>query len=191
MIIDSHNHVGLDKDGSSQSAEELLVSMRQYGIDYAVIFPFDEKTDLIEASINLLGKSDKLIPFLRFDPKMMTVDKLTVLMKKFHGVKLHPRAQEFNPLNKTFFDLYGVIEKSKKPLFIHSRKYYNKDSDPDILVTLSDHFPNLNIILAHFASFSPVALEYVKKKDNLFIETSTVQSHRLLALGCSRIGSTK
>lgn len=194
MIIDAHNHIGKDKDGLSQNTDELLVNMRNCNIDYAVAFPFDEQGDLIEASLKLLAQSDKIIPFFRFDPNTITTDALVRVIDndKFKGVKLHPRAQAFNPLDTKFFPLYEVIEKKRLPLLIHTRKYgYDKNSDPDSIATLSDHFPDMKIIMAHLASFTPIALDYVKRKENLYIETSTAGAHRIIALACSRVGSEK
>ena len=66
MIIDTHVHIGSDVDGASQSIKKLKSNMTRYGIDKSIIFPFNEKGDLVKASLELLEyKSPSLLPFLR------------------------------------------------------------------------------------------------------------------------------
>ncbi len=103
MIIDVHTHVGVDKDGTRQGIGDLKAAMKRCGVSGAVIFPFNEKNDLIQESLNLLKyKSGSIFPFLRFNPKSVTPNEIKELLEKndFMGVKLHPRAQDFNARDK-------------------------------------------------------------------------------------------
>lgn len=175
MIIDIHTHVGHDKDGTSYSVEALLRSMGYSKIDYAAVFPLDEKeNDLIGASMALLKLSNpKLIPFLRFDPRNTTPETIKPILPKFNGVKLHPRAQDFDPTDEIYFPLYEAIAESKKPLIIHTRlRGGNPNCDPVRVSTLAPQFPKLNIIMAHFTELSDEAFNAIKKYDNLYTETS-------------------
>ncbi len=194
MIIDAHTHIGLDKDGNEQTIGELKERMKEYGIDASVIFPFDVGMDLVEASLELLKhESDCIFPFLRFDPKLITSEKVSKLLGEhgFMGVKLHPRSQNFDPLDKRYYPIFSEIEDSGKPLIIHTRKEQTPYSDPDRVVRLADDFPDLNIIIGHFAFSSPVAIEYIKTHKNLYLETSVVSSNVTIRLTARNIGVSK
>jgi len=174
MIIDIHTHVGLDKDGMSQTLEELIARMDSNRIDYAATFPLNEKNqDLISASMALLNVNNpRIMPFLRFDPHTTSPDAVESRIDKFRGVKLHPTSQQFDPLDKKFYPLYEVIQKHAKPLLIHTKSNSSPYADPDKASLLADDFPDLDIILGHFASCSEEAIKMVSKHDNLYLETS-------------------
>ncbi len=203
MIIDAHVHIGSDVDGASQSIKKLKSNMARYGIDKSIIFPFNEKGDLVKASLKLLEyQSSSLLPFLRFDPKIMTPEKLGDLLENgFYGVKLHPRAQAFDPIDSKYYQLYERIEDSGKPLLIHTRKSTpfspkllrtnGKFSDPDRIVGLAKKFPNLNIIIAHFANLSGDALKIIGKEDNLYVDTSIFGTTFIVKMMCNVIGAEK
>lgn len=170
-----HTHLGHDKDGTSYQADELLNSMDHSGIGLAVVFPLDEKNgDLIGASKALLSLGNpRLIPFLRFDPKSASQETIRELLPKFRGVKLHPRAQDFDPVEEKYFPFYKLIEESKRPLLIHTRlRGGNPNADPVRISSLAQHFPKLNIIMAHFVELSEEAFDAIKKNDNLYTDTS-------------------
>ncbi len=184
-IIDMHVHIGEEKDGASQTLAQLKKNMEAYGISNAAIFPFDEKTgDLIKASERLLeAKDGRFLPFLRFDPKRVKPGQVSLALSKgFYGVKLHPRAQNFDPLDRKYYWIYREIEDAGKPVlfhtrktvptFIRSRKLKASFFDPDRIVKLSSKFSGIDFIIGHFAGLSGPALEYIKKEDNLYTETS-------------------
>ena len=203
MIIDAHVHIGSDVDGASQSLRELKSNMSRYGIDKSIIFPFNEKGDLVKASLKLLEyKSPSLLPFLRFDPKIMTPERLEELLEhNFYGVKLHPRAQAFDPIDAKYYKLYEKIEDSGKPLLIHTRKSTplspkllrtnGKFSDPDRIVSLAKKFPDLDIIIAHFANLSGDALKVIGKTDNLYVDTSIFGTTFIVKMMCNVLGAEK
>lgn len=174
MIIDIHTHIGADKDGMSQSPEELIKGMDSAGIDLSVSFPLDENvTDLVDASIAIAELNNpRIIPFLRFDPKTMTPERLRTLLPRFKGVKLHTRAQDFNAIEKRYWPLYEEISASKKPLLVHTRFERNPNTSPDLVSLLAEYFPDLILIIGHFAEGSPITAERVKRCDNLYLETS-------------------
>ncbi len=177
-ILDVHAHIGSDKDGGEQTPEQLLASMDANGIDYAAVFPFNERSgDLVGASLRLLGLNEKrFICFFRFDPKTLSPEELAANLPKFRGVKLHPRSQEFDPLDKRYYPLYEVIAKSGKPLLMHTRKSY-AFSNPDNISKLAEEFTDLKLILGHFAESSEEAVGRVARCENLYLETSIDSIH--------------
>lgn len=176
MIIDFHAHLGSDKDGKSQSLSGLEKMMKENSIDFAVVFPFDEKDSLEKASRALLVYSESnehLIPFLRFDPNTTTEESLGKLLSyKFRGVKLHPRSQDFDPTDRKYFGLYKLIEERKLPLLFHTRKESTSHSDPDRIIELAQYFPGLVIILGHFGAYSRNVIEKMKAYKNVYLEIS-------------------
>lgn len=194
MIIDMHTHVGNDREGNSQTIEQLKRRMKRDGVNRAVIFPFNENGDLVKSSVKLLDyKSTTIIPFLRFDPKSMTAEEVESLLASydFSGVKLHPRAQNFDPLNRKYDQIYKTIAKSGKPLLIHTGRWSGFNSDPERIVKLGNRFKDLDIILGHLASFARKAIETVAREDNLYIETSVFGTNYVIKMLNDRIGSDK
>ena len=203
MIIDAHVHIGRDKDGNSQTIGRQKALMHRYGIDKSVIFPFDETGDLIEASRRILGYAGRaFVPFLRFDPKAITAEEVSALLSEgFGGVKLHPRAQNFDPLSRRYHKIYKAIEDSGKPLLMHTRKTLPfirtahmanpAYSDPDRIVRLAADFPNMSLIIAHLAAMSRDAITEIGRRDNLYLETSILGTTMSMKMLCKSIGADK
>lgn len=176
MIIDFHTHLGNDNDGTIYSASELLSSMKANGIDKAVAFPFNEKaTDLIDASISIaeLG-NESIIPFLRFDPHRLNEKKLREVLGKYHfkGVKLHPRAQHFDPLAKEVSWIYKVIQELNLPVIIHTRNENIPESNPMHVALLAESFPDMVLVLGHMADCLNDVVDFVKTYKNIYLETA-------------------
>ncbi len=200
MIIDAHVHIGHDKGGARQNIGELRKNMKRYGIDKAVIFPFDENGQLISKSLSLLNyKSSSIIPFLRFDPKKVTPEEIEELLaeNRFSGVKLHTRAQNFDPLDSRYYPIYRKIAEAGKPLLLHTSKItrFGKkaavNTDPDRAVKLARHVPELSIIIAHMASVSWDAIAAIGKEDNLYLDTSINGTTFVIKMIAERIGPEK
>ena len=115
MIIDFHCHIGKDLEGEQYSIDELRTSMSRFNIDKSVVFPFcNTDKRMIEESLLLLdiSKDDqRIIPFLRFNPKTIKEDELKGLLEKgFRGIKLHPKSERFNPNYPKFDWIYRMCE---------------------------------------------------------------------------------
>jgi len=195
MIIDFHCHLGYDSDGGNFTYEQLKSSMAKNGITKSVVFPFsgsDEK--LIQDSISILTlskNSDKLIPFLRFNPRTITKDQLeTLLNMGFKGVKLHPSAQKFVPEFKGFDWIYKMILEFDLPILFHCNGIDFEKSSARHFITLSHKFPNLKIIIAHFAGNDIDALEEIMKYSNIYVDTSinsrTMRINSFVKMGFNR-----
>ncbi|MBT3261083.1 amidohydrolase family protein [bacterium] len=196
QAIDFHTHLGSDIDGISYTQNQLLNSMKEAHISDAVIFPFHEKdTDILQASLNLKAKTQNpnLYPFLRFDPKKTTPKQLASILDGFYGVKLHPSAQIFDPLDPVFFPLYEIITQKEKPLLFHTRKENNPHTDPERILTLAEQFPKLILVIGHFGNASKSVFEAMKRHPNIYLETSIMGStphsirHAAQHIGTERI----
>ena len=176
-ILDFHSHIGEDKDGTKRTLKEQKKEMRRRGVSHAVIFPLDERNQSVEeASFKLLeeaGKEKRIFCFFRFDPKTMTEENLNMTLKKgFRGVKLHPRSQQFDPLEKRHAWIFEAIAAHKKPILIHTRCEGLDSTHPLRVAELAQLFPTLKVILGHFGGGLKEIFEKVKNADNLFLETS-------------------
>lgn len=192
MIIDIHTHTG--NDVIRYTVSDISRSMKRYKIDYSVVFPAKQNSPdkLVSESLkNMSAANKKLLPFLRFDPKSMKLDAFGALVSKFYGFKLHPRADNFNPLDKKFVRLFKAIEQEGKPVIVHSRKENNINSDPDKVIKLAQKYPKINFIFGHFANDSEYFFEEIKKYENAFVETSIVSSPKIIENRVKQIGADK
>lgn len=177
MIIDFHSHSGVSFDKSTFN--ELQERMRQNGVERAVIFPSTQESyqKLTEKNMETMKKAgDFFIPFLRFNPKTIKKEEFEELHKKFYGFKLHPRGENFNPLDKSLEDVFDLIEKTGKPVIIHSRKENNINTDPDRIIELASLYPKINFVFAHFANDSDVFFSKINEFENVYVDTSIVSS---------------
>lgn len=185
-VIDFHTHLGKDKDGIELNKEDLIKLMEEFNISESVVFPFNEFNSVEEESMKLKMDivNEPFYPFFRFDPKKITDEYLREKLNDFYGVKLHPRSQEFDPLNQKYFSLYEIIEEKEKPLLFHTRYEsldgikgtVNPNSNPDRIIQLAKYFPKLNLVLGHFANFSSYVIQEMKNHKNVYLETSILGS---------------
>ncbi len=189
MIIDIHTHVGVGKHCSATMAE-LYKEMQKSKATHSVCFSMGD--DVEESSFKIVEEANSSIfSFFRFDPKSMTGQKLNVHLEKFSGVKLHPRLQNFDPLDNRFTSLFRVIEKHNIPVLIHTRKENNPFSDPDRLLSLPKMYPNIDFIFGHFANAVDSVIQSAGEIKNLYLETSIVCSPVILEIAVKKIGSKK
>ena len=177
MIIDFHTHSGVSFDKST--FDEMREKMRQNGINRAIIFPSTQESyqKLMEKNLETMKNAgDFFIPFLRFNPKTVKKEEFEELQGKFYGFKLHPRGENFDPLDKSLETIFEVIEKSGKPVIIHSRKENNMNTDPDRVLELAGLYPKINFVFAHFGNDSDAFFSKINEFENAYVDTSVVSS---------------
>ena len=177
MVIDFHTHSGASFDRSS--LKEMRRKTGRNGVKKAVIFPSTQESyqKLMQKNLeNLENSGDFFIPFLRFDPGRIGYEELESLQKRFYGFKLHPRGENFDPLDKGLARIFEVIEKTSKPVIIHSRKENNQNTDPDRIIELANIYPKISFVFAHFANDSDAFFSRLRKLENAYVDTSIVSS---------------
>lgn len=194
MIIDFHTHTG--RRDMPCSLADIRRGMKRNEIDASVVFP---STQLPPATVlsmslananNLVGCRD-ILPFLRFDPKSMHHRRLADMSKGFAGFKLHPRGEDFNPLDRRFTSIFKAMESTGKPIIVHTRKEYHKGSDPDKLIELAKHYKLAKFVFAHFAMDSDPFFDEVGALENAFVDTSIVSSPRIIEMRVDQVGADK
>ncbi|HLD04938.1 MAG TPA: amidohydrolase family protein [Candidatus Nanoarchaeia archaeon] len=193
-ILDFHAHIGIHKDGmTKRSLSKHMADLKKYAVSYSVIFPFDTLS-VEKSSFQLLEEArhhQNLFVFFRFNPNTIKKEELEQALEPFRGVKLHPRAQNFDPLDERFSWIFDRLAKWGKPVLIHSRCERLERTDPVRLVDLARRFPILKVVLGHFGGALTDVFKQVKALDNLFLETSVMSSPHLIEEAVRVCGADK
>ena len=187
MIIDMHTHIG--KNEFVHSTDELLLrECRRNGVSLAVVSACGDNP-LVRS--HALREHDMLLPFFRFDPKIITRAQLESALDKFRGIKLHPRVECFDPLDKRYEWIFEMVQKHGLPAIVHTRKENNPYTDPDRLIELADRYPGIPFVFAHFANACESFFHAMDVRVNLFVDTSIVSSPVIIEMIVKKYGSKK
>ena len=156
-VIDAHTHLGLDEDGRSLSLPQLLSQLDDAGAHRACVFPLHDPERRPSYSLpndRVLGwatESDgRLVPFCRLDPSEDPLDECDrCLGIGARGIKLHPRAQDFQFDGKEMNGVFKLAEASGVPILIHAGRGLPPLAEG--LVDLALRHPGAVLILAHGA----------------------------------------
>jgi predicted TIM-barrel fold metal-dependent hydrolase len=156
-VWDAHTHLGVDEDGFTQSAEELLAAMRAQGIERAFTFPLNDPdrrpayrvpNDRVMEWAAASGGA--LVPFCRLD---MTEGPIAEAERCLDagaaGIKLHPRAQGFDFGEAGLDPVFRLAAERHVPILIHAGR--GLPAIADDLRHLVEHNPDAQLILAHAA----------------------------------------
>lgn len=171
-----------------QPLETFLLELEVSGLDRAVLLPIDASTTKgcriysNEQIAELCRMSEHFIGFASVDPhNESAADDLEGAVKdlKLRGLKLSPSMQEFYPNDAEL--AYPIYERAQAlgiPIIFHAGMTWApqvkaKYGQPIYLEDVAYDFPDLNIVIAHFAW--PWVLEAVMlalKYPNVYIDTS-------------------
>ena len=156
-VWDAHTHLGVDEDGFTQSAEELLELMRAQGVERAFTFPLNDPdrhpayrvpNDRVMAWA--AASDGALVPFCRLD---MTAGPIAEAERCLDagaaGIKLHPRAQAFDFGEAGLNPVFQVAAERRVPILIHAGR--GLPAIADDLRHLVERNPDAQLILAHAA----------------------------------------
>ena len=156
-VIDAHTHLGLDEDGRSLTLEQLLAQLDQAGARRACVFPLHDPERRPSYSLpndRVLAWSsesdDRLVPFCRLDPAEGAVaEGERCLAAGARGIKLHPRAQDFDFDGPEMREVFALAEAAGVPILIHAGRGLPPLADG--LASLALDHPGVVLILAHGA----------------------------------------
>ena len=188
MIIDSHAHLPAIHDGFDfkQSLDKLLMDMDRNKIDYAILIPDNIHNSTIgdlAKLIELTAGNSRLFLMGTLDVRTdgtEWINKLDSLMAagKIHGIKIFPGHDPIYPTDIRLMPIYEMCQKHGMPVVIHTgwnsgNPEASKYNDPKYIVRISDMFPKLKIVIAHY--FWP-NVEYcyniTRGYDNIYFDTS-------------------
>jgi predicted TIM-barrel fold metal-dependent hydrolase len=188
-LWDAHTHLGVDDDGFRLSPEELVDAMRADGVERSFTFPLNDPdripgyrvpNDRVMAWAERSGGA--LVPFCRLD---LTADPVAeaerCLAAGARGIKLHPRAQNFDFGERGLDPVFRVAAKHRVPILIHAGR--GLPAIADDLRHLVERHPEAQLILAHAAIAD---LEHIGRTlldhPNVLYDTSVWATNDLRAL---------
>jgi predicted TIM-barrel fold metal-dependent hydrolase len=156
-VIDAHTHLGLDEDGRSLTLVQLLAQLDDAGARRACVFPLHDPERKPAYSVpndRVLGwareSDDRLMAFCRLDP---AEDPLSegerCLAAGARGIKLHPRAQDFDFDGQEMDGIFKLAEAAGVPILIHAGRGLPPLAGG--LVDLALRHPGAVLIMAHGA----------------------------------------
>jgi uncharacterized protein len=124
-LFDAHTHIGVnDPDGFKCTAEELLATLAPTRTR-AVVFPMHEPAGYPPANDHVIASARQsggvLVPFCRVDPREDPVAEVRRCIDAgARGIKLHPRAENFEMLDRGVREIVAVADELRLPILIHA-----------------------------------------------------------------------
>ncbi|GMT42744.1 MAG: amidohydrolase [bacterium] len=186
-VIDAHVHVsengewfGQDRDASY---EKLMSQMENSGVDKGLILSLAQlkQNDFVKS---ICEKSKgKLFALAGFDPLKQSVDEIGGYLDAdcFKGIKLHPRRENFSPLDERAFPIYEAAMSKNLPVnfdvFGHTTTLPMDDIRPSVFDRLAKKFPKLKMVLSHCgAPWVMEAFFVAKSNKNVYLDCSFIIS---------------
>jgi uncharacterized protein len=156
-VIDAHTHLGLDEDGRSLTLEQLIGQLDAAEARRACVFPLHDPERVPSYTVpndrvmEWAGQSEgRLTPFCRLDPAEGSLaEGERCLAAGAGGIKLHPRAQDFDFDGQEMQEIFKLAEDAEVPILIHAGRGLPPLAEG--LVDLALRHPGAVLILAHGA----------------------------------------
>jgi uncharacterized protein len=186
--MDAHTHTGFnDPDGRTASAEELLAGLDRAGTTRAVVFTTAEPDGYPPANDRVLGEvaasGGRLVAFCRVDPNAddALAEARRCVDAGAHGIKLHPRSDNFGLPHPVVEDLVAFAAERRLPVLFHAGRGIPALGEE--VTRLAAEYREARLILAH-AGISDLGLlsHVVGDLHNVFFDTSWWQVSDVLAL---------
>lgn len=187
-IFDCHTHLGLDPDGSCQTADELRDALDVVE-GRAVTFSLSEPGGYVDANDRVLAAAEasagRIVAYCRVDPHAGGLGEARrVLERGAAGIKLHPRAERCSLGDAEVDRIAALAAERRVPMIVHAGRGI-PSLGRDALELAARH-PEAPIILAH-AAICDLAWIWreAPTRRNLFFDTSwwnTADQLALLAL---------
>ena len=188
-IFDAHTHLGQnDPDGMTQTPAELLAGLRSAGAAGAFTFAMHEPDGYPPANDMVLAAAadsgGRLVPFCRVSPAAdadAVAEARRALDAGAHGIKLHPRAEQFTLDHPAVRELAALAAERELPMLVHAGR--GIPALGSHMVALAAEFPAARFILAH-AGITDLAWlwQVAPAHPNLLFDTSWWIGPDLLAL---------
>lgn len=171
-----NNFHGMEGDGTLTRLMELG---GQAGVDHYVVFSAATRPEQVQSindfiAVQMNANPGKVTGLGTLHPDMENpeeeIDRIIALGLK--GIKLHPDFQEFYVDSPAAKRLYAYLE-GKLPVLFHAGDFRYPYSSPRRIAQVSDEFPGLQIIAAHFGGWSEwrEAIEWIVPRENICVDT--------------------
>lgn len=187
-IFDCHTHLGLDPDGSCQTADELRGALDVVD-GRAVTFSLSEPEGYVAANDRMLAAAEasdgQVVAYCRVDPHAGGLaEAQRSLERGAAGIKLHPRAERFTLSDPAVHRIAALAAERRAPIIVHAGRgipSLGRDA-----LDLAARHPDAPIILAHAAICDLAWIwRQAAARRNLFFDTAwwnTADQLALLAL---------
>ena len=185
-LFDAHTHIGVnDPDGFKCTGEELLETLAPTG-SRAVVFPMHEPDGYPPANDHVIAEAassgGRLVAFCRVDPRDDPVAEIRrCLAAGARGVKLHPRAEQFDLDEPGVRDIVTLAEEEHLPILLHAGR-----GIPALgahVLQFAREFPNARFILAHCAVCDLAWIwQRIHEYPNVFFDTAWFSAADQLAV---------
>ncbi len=155
VLVDTHVHLGRDRDGHVLPAAGLVADLDANGITAAVAFPADEPGaggDFREANRRVIDAAaaytGRIVPFCRADPSAAAERVIAEAHAAgARGLKLHPVAQRFRPESPECIAAVRAATDLRWPVLFHAG-FGARPLGP-AFAALIEAVPDCRLILAH------------------------------------------
>lgn len=191
-VWDTHTHIGIARhSGRRRTADDLLRSMDEHGVDRAVVIPFpvveDHRAahDEIGAAVRACeGRLRGVICLNPFVPPEVFRDEVR-RCREVHGfraIKLQPQYQGLNPLWATSEFFFETAREHRLTLIVHTGSGIPY-SLPSLYMPLAKRYPELTFVLAHCGGGGMLVGEAIVAAlfcSNVVLELSTLMPNHVL-----------
>jgi hypothetical protein len=189
-IYDTHTHVGAARhSGRNFTAEDLLRSMDNAGVDRSLAIPFPVVEDH-RAAHDEIGRAAKAHPdriagaacLYPYMPEREYRDEVRRCRELygFRALKLQPQYHALNPLWKSAAFLFECALEHRMTLIVHTGSGLPY-SLPAMYMLPARQYPELKIVLAHCGGgiFLGEAIVAASFCPNIYIELSSLMPHQV------------
>jgi hypothetical protein len=184
--FDAHTHIGVnDPDTFKCTADELLAALATTD-GRAVVFPMHEPGGYPPANDHVIAtaaaSAGRLVAFCRVDPRVDPVSEIRrCIAAGARGVKLHPRAEQFDLDEPGVRDVVAEAHDQRLPVLVHAGR-----GIPALgahVLELAAEFPRAQFILAHAAVCDLAWIwRRIDALPNIYFDTAWFSVPDLLAL---------
>ena len=186
-VIDAHIHIREDGGWFGKeidaSYETVIKQMESAGIDRGLILSLAQldQNDYVRSVCEKSG--GKLYALYGFDPLRDSLDELEKQLKAdcFKGIKLHPRRDNFSPMDEKLFALYEAASKNSWTInfdvFGHTERLPMDELRPSVFDRIAKKFPELTMVLSHCCvPWVMEAFFVAKSNPNVYLDCSFIIS---------------
>ncbi len=186
MIIDTHTHIGLDRETIRATSGELVKSMDAAGIDRALVFggaindcPNSWLLDQVDHFPDRLSAVASVSPLRSDAPTPKAVDRLAA-KGRIAGLKLYPGYEHYYPADAVIRPYLKIAADRGLPVVFHSGDLFNKIPGAKLKYAQAIHIddlavelPNLKIVIAHLGyPWMVDAAQVCQKNANVYADIS-------------------
>lgn len=202
FVVDAHAHLGPCRVfGLNVTAEELITTMDQHGVDASIVQPFPGAPDAVAIHNQIAALAEKypgrIYGLVSLNPHVGKEDyfkeaRRCVQELGFVGLKIHTIGHAVLPLSEDADIVFQAARELKVPVMVHSGPGI-PFALPSLCIPKARQYPDVSIIIAHagFTILTGEAWVAATECNNIYLETSWLFGDDVLwlinSLGADRV----